>query len=191
MPLSSRVQLASPGWIIFGTIEVESQPMAAAVTAKAASDILVRLFLAMLDAWGRSDAKMLLRSDQEVTMSLILREVQERRQHKTLVERSPLESHGTIGAMERANRILGEVLRTLKHATETRVWRQTEDGSAAHLLDGTTFLLGLLLVSRETRRKDPFLRRFGIAVTEAEWRVLGKSSGRVYLDRDCCVACKK
>ena len=47
--------------------------MAAAVTAKAASDILVRLFLAMLDAWGRSDAKMLLRSDQEVTLSLILR----------------------------------------------------------------------------------------------------------------------
>ena len=47
--------------------------MGAAVTAKAASDILVRLFLAMLDAWGRSDAKMLLRSDQEVTLSLILR----------------------------------------------------------------------------------------------------------------------
>ena len=73
MPLLYRVQLASPGWIIFGTIEVESQSMAAAVTAKAASDILVRLFLAMLDAWGRSDAKMLLRSDQEVTLSLILR----------------------------------------------------------------------------------------------------------------------
>ena len=73
MHLLCRVQLASPGWIIFGTTEVESQSMAAAVTAKAASDILVRLFLAMLDAWGRSDAKMLLRSDQEVTLSLILR----------------------------------------------------------------------------------------------------------------------
>ena len=63
MPLSSRVQLASPGWIIFGTIEVERQSMVVAVAAKAASDILVRLFLAMLEAWGRSDAKMLLRSD--------------------------------------------------------------------------------------------------------------------------------
>ena len=73
MHLLCPVQLASPGWIIFGTIEVESQSMAAAVTAKAASDILVRLFLAMLDAWGRSDAKMLLRSGQEVTLSLILR----------------------------------------------------------------------------------------------------------------------
>ena len=103
VPLSSRVQLASPGWITFGTIEVESQSMAAAVTAKAASDILVRLFLAMLHAWGRSDAKMLLRSDQEVALSLILREVQARRQHRTLVERSPMESHATIGAMERAN----------------------------------------------------------------------------------------
>ena len=73
MPLSSRVQLASPGWIIFGTIEVESQSMVVAVAAKAASDILVRLFLAMLEAWGRSDAKMLLPSEQEVTLSLILR----------------------------------------------------------------------------------------------------------------------
>ena len=89
MPLSSCVQLARPGWIIFNTIEVESQSMAAAVTAKAASDILVRLFLSMLDAWGRLDAKILLRSDQEVTLSLNLREVQATRQHRTLVERSP------------------------------------------------------------------------------------------------------
>ena len=65
-------------------------------------------------------------------------------------------SHATIGAMERANLILGEVLRTLKHATETRVARQTGDGSHPHLLDGTTLLLDLLLVSRETRRKGRF-----------------------------------
>ena len=42
MPLSSRVQLASPWWIMFNTIEVESQTTAA-VTAKAASDTLVRI----------------------------------------------------------------------------------------------------------------------------------------------------
>ena len=37
--------------------------MAAALTVKAASETLVRFFLAMLDAWGRSDVKVLLRSD--------------------------------------------------------------------------------------------------------------------------------
>ena len=50
MPLSSRVQLASPGWIMSNTIEVESQTTAA-FTAKAASDTLVRIPLAMLYAW--------------------------------------------------------------------------------------------------------------------------------------------
>ena len=37
-----------------------------------------------------------------------------------------IESHATIGAMERTNLILGEVLRTLKHATETRVGGRLE-----------------------------------------------------------------
>ena len=100
--------------------------MAAAGTVKAPSDILVRFFLAMLDAWGRSDVKVLLRSDQEVTLSLILREVQARRQQRTLVERSPVESHATMGAMERANPTLGEMWRTLKHATETRAGGRLE-----------------------------------------------------------------
>ena len=93
---------------------------------KAASETLVRFFLAMLDAWGRSDVKVLLRSDQEVTLTLILREVQARRQQRTLVERSPVESHATMGAMERANRTMGEMLRTMKHATETRVGGRLE-----------------------------------------------------------------
>ena len=95
--------------------------MAAADTGKAANNILVRFFLAMLDAWGRSDVKVLLRAEQGVTLSLILREVQARRQQRTLVERSPVESHATMGAMGRVNRTLGEMLRTLKHATEARV----------------------------------------------------------------------
>ena len=34
----------------------------------------------MLDAWERPDVKVLLRSDQEVTLTLILREVQAGRQ---------------------------------------------------------------------------------------------------------------
>ena len=61
-----------------------------------------------------------------MTLSLILRKVQARRQHRPHVERSPKESHATIGAMERANRTLGEVSRALKHATETRVGGRLE-----------------------------------------------------------------
>ena len=66
--LSSRVHLASPGFTIFSMIDKESQSMAAALSVKAASDLLVRCFLAMLDAWRRSDVKVLFRSDQEVTL---------------------------------------------------------------------------------------------------------------------------
>ena len=121
MFLSSRVHLVNSGLTIFNMVDRESQSMAAALTVKAASEMLVRFFLAMLDAWGRSDVTVLLRSDQEVTLTLILREVQARRQQRTLVERSPVESHATMGAMERANRTMGEMLRTMKHATETRV----------------------------------------------------------------------
>ena len=104
---------------------MESQTTAA-VTAKAASDTLVRIPMAMLYAWGRSDAKTLLRLGQDVTLSLILRKEQARRQHRPRLERSPKESHASIGAMERANRTLGEVSRKLKHASETRVGGRLE-----------------------------------------------------------------
>ena len=63
----------------------------------------------MFDSWGRSDVQVLLRSDQEVSLTLILREVLARRQQRTLVERSPVASHATMGAMERASQTLGNV----------------------------------------------------------------------------------
>ena len=131
MFLSSRVHLVNPG-VILDMMDRESRSMAAALTVKAASKTLVRFFLAMLDAWERSDVKVLLRSDQEVTLTLILREVQARWQQRTLVERSLVESHATMGAMEKANRTMG----------------QAGDGSSPDQLDGdTTLLLGLLQVS--------------------------------------------
>ena len=61
MFLSSRVHLASPVLTIFRVIDRESQCMAAALSVKAASDLLVRFFLAMSNAWWRSDVKVLLR----------------------------------------------------------------------------------------------------------------------------------
>ena len=60
----------------------ESEAMAAALCVKAASELLVRFLLAMLDAWVRAEVKMLLRADQEVTVTLILQEVQARRRQR-------------------------------------------------------------------------------------------------------------
>ena len=48
--LSSRVHLVSFRLAIFNMIDMGSQSMAAALSVKAASDLLVRFFLAMLDA---------------------------------------------------------------------------------------------------------------------------------------------
>ena len=57
--LSSRVHLASPQLTIFNMIDRESQSLIAALGVKAASDLLVTFFLAVLDARGRSDVKVL------------------------------------------------------------------------------------------------------------------------------------
>ena len=64
---------------------------------------------------------MLLRADQEVTVTLVLREVHARRIQGVLLERSPVGSHATVGAVERPHRTLGKLLRTTKHATEKKV----------------------------------------------------------------------
>ena len=158
----------------------ESQSMAAALTVKAASETLVRFFLAMLDAWGRSDVKVLLRSDQEVTLTLILREVQARRQQRTLVERSLVESHATMGAMERGNRTMGEMLRTMKHATETRVGGRLETD---HPLISWMIrhFCWVLLQAYEVLRNNS--NRGGLACFGEI--VFG------YLDQGCCVASTK
>ena len=106
--------------------------MAAALTVKAASETLVRFFHAMLDAWGRSDVKVLLRSDEEVTLTLILREVQARRQQRTPVESSLVESHATMGAMERANRTHGRDAAHNEARDRNESWRQAGDEPLPH-----------------------------------------------------------
>ena len=152
--LECRVEIASPGWTIFNMTEVESQPMEATTTAKTTSDILVRLFLAVLYTWGRLDDKSLSRPDQEVTLSLVLREAQERHLHRSLTERSLMKSHAIIDAMERANHTLGEALRTLTHATGTRVGSRSETDEPL-----------ICWMMRHTT-EGPLLRRFGTTVAE-------------------------
>ena len=98
--------------------------MGADLSVKAASDLLVRFFLAMLDA--RSDVKVQLRSDLEVTLTLIFREVQARRQPRTLVD-LPVERQRDHGSRwKEANRTLGEMLSTMKDATEMRAGGRLE-----------------------------------------------------------------
>ena len=117
----SRVHLVNPDLTTFYMIDRESQALAAALCVKAASDLVVRLFLAILDAWGRSEIKVVLCADQEVTVTL--REELARRRRSTPLECSPAESHATKGATERVNRTLGEMLRT---TTATREGSPTD-----------------------------------------------------------------
>ena len=53
----------------------ESQAMAAVLCMKAACELLVRFFVGVLDLWRRSEVKVPLRADQEVTVTLVLGEV--------------------------------------------------------------------------------------------------------------------
>ena len=54
-------------------------------------------------------------------MTVVIREAHARRIQGALLRRSPVDSHSTMGAMERPHQTLGELLRTTKHATETKV----------------------------------------------------------------------
>ena len=84
----------------------------------------------------RSELKVLLRAEQEVTVTLVPREVEARRKQGPLLERSQVDSHASMRAMERASRTLGELPRTTKQATEKMI-----GGRLDELCWGTTRLL--------------------------------------------------
>ena len=132
-------------------------------------------FMAMLDAWGRSDVKVLLRSDQEVTLTLILREVQARRQQRTLVERSQGKSryHGESKPHPGRDVTHNESTR-LKRELEAG-WRRTIQSSAAWCDIAGGSSAGTTWCFRTT-------------VAEADLPVLAESSGLGYPEQDCCVA---
>ena len=60
------------------------------------------------------------------------------------VERSPKESHATIGATERANRTVGEVLRTLNHVTEMRVGGRRETDQLLCMVPHCCWIIAVL-----------------------------------------------
>ena len=79
--------------------------MAATCCSKSAATYLVTFVLAALAQWGRTSGKLVLRADPEVALSVILDELKARRgDAETLVERSAVGSHQSVGTVERANR---------------------------------------------------------------------------------------
>ena len=63
-----------------------------------------------------------------------------------------MDSHATKGAMERANCTVGELLRTMKHATETKVGGRWD---ADHpLISCVTLSLASMQVPRASKRQD-------------------------------------
>ena len=162
MFMSSRVHLESPGLPVFDKIDKENQSMAAALSVKAASDLLVRFFLAMLDAWGRSEVKVLSRSadaNRELWWSVY--------QWKAARPWEPWKEQ--TGPWE--------MWRTMEHESGTRVGGWLENDIAVGSFAGTTY----------EPPGGPLLKCFGTTVTEADMSVLAKSCGLGYPEQDCCV----
>ena len=93
---------------------------AAALCVKAATDLLVCFFVVILHVWRRSVVKVIVRADQEVTVTLMLKRGSGEKEARHPAGRSLVDSLASMEAMEHANRALGELMRTTKHAAETK-----------------------------------------------------------------------
>ena len=67
-----------------------------------------------------SSGALVLKADQEWSLTLLLDEIKSRRAG-TLVERAPIGSHQSVGTVERANREIAGMVRTMKGALEARI----------------------------------------------------------------------
>ena len=94
--------------------------VAATQCSKRAIANLAAFLMGQLAAWGLASGALVVRADQETSLTTLLDEIKARRP-ETLVERTAVESHQSIGAVERMNREVGGLLRTLKAALEARI----------------------------------------------------------------------
>ena len=126
--------------------------MPAALCVKAVTEILVRLFQAILDVWERSEVKVLLRADQEVTVTLKVVQGEAQAGHLAGVFASGQSRlHGCHGSGK------FELGRTAAHyeACHRDVGRrQTRYRSRTCRVDGATLLFAPLQVACATRRWD-------------------------------------
>ena len=80
---------------------------------KVPSGQLAAFLMGQLAAWGLASGALVVRADQETSLTTLLDEIKARRP-ETLVERTAVESHQSIGAVERMNRhhkVQGESVR--------------------------------------------------------------------------------
>ena len=81
---------------------------------------LAAFLMGQLAAWGLAYGVLVVRADQETSLTTLLDEIKARRP-ETLVEHTAVESHQSIGAVERMNREVAGLLRRLKAALEARI----------------------------------------------------------------------
>ena len=87
--------------------------------SKGAIAHLAAFFMGHLAAWGLGSAALVLRADQETTLTTLPDEIKARRA-EPLVERTAVESLQSIGGVECMNRGITSLLRTLRAALEAR-----------------------------------------------------------------------
>ena len=88
-----------------------------------------------------------------------------------------MDSHATMGAMERANQTLGEMLRTMKHATQMRVGGrlETDHPLVSWMIRHCCWIHRRCHVRADGR--TPLMKFLGTTVTEVDLPVLAKSCG--------------
>ena len=80
-------------------------------------------------AWGLASEALVLRADQETSLTTLLDEIKARRTN-TLVARTVVVSNCSIGAAERVNREVADLLRTPKTALEAQIGGKLTTSSA-------------------------------------------------------------
>ena len=115
-----QVVTAGPTVTIFMATFCGSGAVAATQCSKGAIAYLAAFLIGQLAAWGLASGALVVSSDQETSLTTLLDEIKARRP-ETLVERTAVDSHQWIGAVERMNREVAGLLRTVKAALEARI----------------------------------------------------------------------
>ena len=110
-----QVVTAGPMVTIFMATFCGRGAVATTQCSKGAIAYLAAFLMGQLAAWGLVSGALVVRADQETSLTTLLDEI-EARLPETLVERTAVESHQSIGAVERMNREVAGLLRTLKAA---------------------------------------------------------------------------
>ena len=84
------------------------------------SAVAAAFLMGQLAAWGLGTGALVVRADQGTSLTTLLDEIKARRA-ETLVERTAVESHQSIGAVEHMNREVAGPLRTLKAALDAGI----------------------------------------------------------------------